>query len=323
MSIIDIYVAHNAIHLLTPQSRLAAQATQFKCGGFSLSLDWAHVLGDAHSVIDFINNWARIFSGHQIYVPRPSRPDESPIKSSTKVNRDPVSVRRVAPVGDHWIYSPRSKMVTFTFHLTPSQLTHLRSKFLGRIEPDKVPLFEALCAILWQCMAKIKEEEPKVVTICRNDPSKRVNGAISNSQKISAVKADFCIKGSDPSEVLGLLAGRATEENAPIEEAVERDNGVSDFIVYGANLTFVDIQEANIYGLELNGQKPVFADYAIEGAGDEGVVLVLPGPESPTFSSSNLDRGRIVTIILPGNLLPELRGELKKNDMLLDESIFG
>ena len=46
--------------------------------------------------------------------------------------------------------------------------------------------------------------------------------------------------------------------------------------MYGANLTFVNLEEADFYGMELKGQKPVHVSYFIDGVGDEGVVLVTP-----------------------------------------------
>ena len=51
---------------------------------------------------------------------------------------------------------------------------------------------------------------------------------------------------------------------------------VSNFIMDGANLTFVNLEEADFYGMELKGQKPVHVSYFIDGVGDEGVVLVTP-----------------------------------------------
>ncbi|OWM76767.1 hypothetical protein CDL15_Pgr004979 [Punica granatum] len=298
---------------------LLIQITQFKCGGFSLSLNWAHILGDVFAVVDFINKWGQMLAGLQKDHPEPPKSNTVILETPMKADREPISVRRVGPVGDHWIYCPGRKKGTFTFHLTSSQLTHLRSKFFGHMKSGRVPPYESLCTILWQCIANVKEEEPKVVTICKNDPSKRAIGVLSNSQKISVVRTDSSIKGSDPCEILGLLVDQAMEETAQIEEAVERDNGVSDFIIYGANLTFLDIGEANLYELELNGLKPIFADYAIGGVGEEGVVLVHPGPKGAKLSG---DGGRVVTVILPENLLPALKGELKKNDLLLDENIF-
>lgn len=270
------------------------------------------------SVVGSINKWAQIISGLPADGLTPPATNRSAItqKCPTKANQVPASLRPVGQVGDMWVYSPKSKMGIFTFHLTSPQMKHLRSKFFSNMKPEKVLLFESLCAILWRAIADVREEEPQVVTLCKGDPSKRVIGSISNSQKISAVRADFSVKGSDPHELLGLLVGQATEENAQIEETVESDNGVSDFIIYGGNLTFVDIGEADLYGLELNGQKPIFVDYAIEGLGDEGAVVVHPEPRSPMLSDDHDVGGRVVTVSLPESHLSQLKVKLKNNEVL-------
>ncbi|KAK3010836.1 hypothetical protein RJ639_012413 [Escallonia herrerae] len=42
------------------------QITRFKCGGASLGLSWAHVLGDAFCAADFIDMWGKFMAGHQL-----------------------------------------------------------------------------------------------------------------------------------------------------------------------------------------------------------------------------------------------------------------
>lgn len=85
---------------------------------------------------------------------------------------------------------------------------------------------------------------------------------------------------------------------------MEESEGKEDFIVYGANLTFVDLEEANniIYGVKLNGQKPIMANCVIHGVGDQGVVLVLPALEDSS--------GRMITISLPEKELEQLKDKM-------------
>jgi hypothetical protein len=115
-----------------------------------------------------------------------------------------------------------------------------------------------------------------------------------------------------------LLVDQATEENSQIEEVVEKDNGVFDYIVYGANLTFVDLEETNFYGLEWNGHKPEAVHYSIQGVGDEGAVMVLPWPKD---SGTDGNIGRIVVVTLPENEVVKLRFELQKNGLMLEDDI--
>ncbi|KAF2288915.1 hypothetical protein GH714_022767 [Hevea brasiliensis] len=232
------------------------QATRFKCGGISLGLSWAHILGDPFSAADCINMW-------------------SPF----------------------WLVS------------------HLLSTIWGQSLTKEAPLFESLCALMWQCIAKVREEhEPRIVTICKKNPNYSKSGILSNSQIVSSVEAEFSIKHSDLKKLAILLADQAIDDRTLIEELVEKDNGASDYIIYGANLTFVDFEKANLYGLELSEYKPKFVDYTIEGVGDEGAVVVLPWSEDSADYSS---KGRVVTVILPENEITELKYELKENGLLL------
>uniref|UniRef100_A0A5B7BV86 Protein ECERIFERUM 26-like n=1 Tax=Davidia involucrata TaxID=16924 RepID=A0A5B7BV86_DAVIN len=306
-----LLVSHQAIGPELAFSPLVLiQLTWFKCGGVSVGLCWAHVLGDAFSAVDFINMWGQFAAGHK--PPRPLSSDQSHTKIENSPNpamhfQDPLSIKRVSPVGDNWITTNNCKMEPFSFHVTATQLSHLQSKVCGGGNGnDRIPPFESLCAIIWQCVAKVRDgSEPKIVTICKNGPPNHKNCIFGNGQVISVVKADFSIIEANPKELAELVINRAVNETSQIEEAIGRDQGSSDFILYGANLTFVDMEGANFYGLEFKGQKPIDVNYTIDGVGDEGVVLVLPGKKDGDAA------GRIVTIMMPENQVMELKSQLK------------
>ena len=290
------------------------QVTRFKCGGISLGLNWAHVLGDALSATEFMNRWGPIVSGLQPNNKAPNIP-----KSDTEIEgskKESPSVKRVDPVGDHWITSNNCQMVTFSFHITATQLANLRAEISGH---NQFPIFESICAIIWHCVVKVREwAQPEVVTICKSDLRKPTNGILGNTQIIGTVEAEFSIIETSPKKLATLLVNQVVDGRSQIEELVESDGGVSDFIVYGAKLTFVDLEEANCYGLELNGHKPDFVYHTIQGVGDEGAVLVIPGPKE---SCKDSDKERIVTIIFPENQVAELKSELVKNGLLLDDNL--
>ncbi|RZR70869.1 hypothetical protein BHM03_00001994 [Ensete ventricosum] len=114
-----------------------------------------------------------------------------------------------------------------------------------------------------------------------------------------------------PDKVLGpdlqfspMAYMQEADEWQSVEELVDIENGKPDFVLYGANLTFVDMEGINLYGLELKGQKPIQVDYSIDGVGDEGAVLVLQGPQRANATSSNQER--IVMVILPEDEIPQL-----------------
>lgn len=256
---------------------------------------------------------------------RPNRPSNYP-KSDAQIERSknppPLSVKQVDPVGDHWITANNCKMDTFSFHVTAGQLAILQSEISSPNQTDQIPVFESLCAVIWQCFAKVRDgNQPKTVTICKNDPTRPTHGRIiTNTQIISAVKAEFSVTETSPKKLATCLLNEAVDERRQIEEMVERDGGVSDFIVYGANLTFVDLEGAHFYGLELNGHKPDLVSFSVQGVGDEGAVFVLSGPKD-SGEDSGAGEGRIVTIVLPENRVWELKSELVKNGLLFEGNL--
>lgn len=162
-----------------------------------------------------------------------------------------------------------------------------------------------------------------MVTLCKLDPVKQQGKVIGNTQKISTVKsAAAAVSDVDQRDLAALLVGSAADDEGElIEEAVNRDDGVSDFIVYGANLTFVKWDDANLYGngiMELDYEKPKFVYYTLHGVGDGGAVVVVPGPVDDGVSGRD-DRGRFVTVILPENEVVELKAELMANGMFLEK----
>ncbi|GFY83909.1 hypothetical protein Acr_03g0006830 [Actinidia rufa] len=140
-------------------------------------------------------------------------------------------------------------------------------------------------------------------------PAHEKNGILGNGQVIKTVEAGFSVLEVQPKELAELLINRAVDDRPNIEDAVERDNGLSDLIVYGANLTFVDLEGADLYGLEFNGQKPTYVGYKVDGVGEEGLVLVLPGPKD---EGKNGKGRKVVTLIMPENQVAELKSELKR-----------
>ncbi|KAI3459701.1 hypothetical protein Pfo_016364 [Paulownia fortunei] len=291
------------------------QLTKFKCGGMAVGLSWAHVLGDTFFAAEYMNTLGRVVAG---FGPeRPINMAHTPTKP-TKCNRlpnvmeVPLSIKRVGPVGDNWVNVTKCKMEAFSFNVTPIQLSHLQSKLNGN--GTDFPPFEVLSALIWQCIAKIRGEEleQRVVTICNRSELNKTYGNLRNTQVVSVVKADFPIVDAKPSELATLVKNEALDESKNIEEAVERDQGMPDFIIYGANLTFVNLEEANVYDFEYRGQKPVSVSYRIDGVGEKGAVLVLLGPKEGGKNS----RGRSLTVILPENEVIGLKSELKREGLM-------
>lgn len=293
------------------------QVTKFKCGGISLGLSWAHVLGDPLSASEFMNSWGQVMNNlgpkKLDNIPRPV-----PTSGQPGPEKDPVSAKRIDPVSDHWIPANNNKMDTFSFHLTSSQMNYLQAQIWGP-SLDQTPPFESLCAMIWSCVARARTgSDPKIVTVCRPDSNNRANDIIGNNQMIRKVEAgsECCIVDTNLSVLASMLADQGVDERKQIEEAIERDEGVSDFFVYGANLTFLDLEETNVYGLQLKGHKPTFVYYTLQGVGDEGAVLVYPWPKGST-KNNGVD-GKFVTMILAEDEMVKVKSQLKVNGLLLE-----
>nr|ACJ85714.1 unknown [Medicago truncatula]AFK38674.1 unknown [Medicago truncatula] len=287
------------------------QVTQFKCGGISLGLSWAHVMGDPHSASDFINLWGQTLNNLSLKLPF-----NIPRSVSTPLNfgpeKDPATVKRVDPVGDHWIPANNKKMDTFSFHITSSLMNNLQEQIWGP-NVEQTPPFASLCAIIWRCIARVREgSEPTTVTVCRPDPNGRGNDIMGNDQLICKVEAgkECSIVDTDLKNLASMLVDQGIDERNQIKDIVENDQGVTDFFVYGANLTFLDLEDVNVHDLKLKGQKPRFVYYTLQGVGDEGVVLVLP--------KVNDIEGKFVTIILPEDEMVKLKSELKVNGIMFE-----
>lgn len=271
-----------------------------------MGLSWAHIIGDPISASTFVNKWALILAGH---IPIKSLHSPKPRKSETPVSLPGKSspMKRVEPVGDHWKFSNNCKMETQSFQITSKQLAHMASRVCA---PANVSHFEVLSAVIWKSLSKFREDSgPRVVTICAyNNLGDRENDGPTNDLVLSTVGADINVRKVDISELAVLIADKKSVDGNSLAEEIfsEEESESSDLIVYGANLTFVNMEEADVYGLKLQGKKPVFVNYAIDGVGNEGIVMILRGPDEEDGC------GRTVTVVLPQDQLTNLEKELNQ-----------
>ncbi|GAB4862069.1 hypothetical protein Ancab_037323 [Ancistrocladus abbreviatus] len=289
------------------------QITWFKCGGISMGLTWAHVLGDVFSASAFLNGLTQFFQDQ--HPPKPLQmPDLPEAQCSRSIAAKAHSLKRVDPDGNIWIAAADCKMAKHTFHVTSKQLEDINSSIMEVPDPE-VRSFELISAIIWKCMATIRQKftNSNIVTICKNKSKSkdRENEIPYNGLKVGTVEVKFSIIEVDIVKLATAIVEEMEEENGKIEEMVEEELfevGKSDYIVYGAKLTFLDMEGANIYSLKMKGQDPIFVNYSIVGVGNEGVVLVF---SRPPFGKECDDTDRLVTAILPENELEELKNMLK------------
>ncbi|KAL6527298.1 hypothetical protein OROGR_016388 [Orobanche gracilis] len=281
------------------------QLTKFRCGGLSVGMSWAHILGDAFSASECINMWGKIMSNQKV----PSHLNY-PITiqqfstSSSSLSSSCRSVKPLdPPLGDNWLTPNNIKMQTHTFRISEKQLCNLLSeenKNTYRVKP-----FEVISAVVWKSMAKTRGD--KIITVCKKsdefDETGLEHEMLGNTrQVIGTVEAPTTdiIRDSGFLEIAKRIADKFADETSVIQKRMEEGNGNVDFLVYGTNLTFVDLEEVHLWGLQINGRGPVFADISIGGVGDQGAVMVVQNRG-----------GRNVNVILAEDQLHHLKNELR------------
>ncbi|KAF3546591.1 hypothetical protein DY000_02010608 [Brassica cretica] len=188
-------------------------------------------------------------------------------------------------------------MTTYSFNVTVNQIQ-------SRFPANGVDEFEILSGIIWKCIAKARGEPEPVtititITIIRSDPNGGLKPrAVRNSQVISSVHVDFSVAEAKLEEIVEAI-GEATDERSGIDEIGDSH----DFILYGAELTFVDMSDVDFYDAKVKETSPRSVYCNVQGIGDDGAVVVLPAAKEDE---------RVVTVTLPEDEMDKVKCELKK-----------
>lgn len=115
-----------------------------------MGVSWAHVLGDAVLKSVYLNLRGSVLSTNQ-NPPKTLQQQKPDNKTTSPITGNPLSVKKVEPLGYFWLASTNAKMATFSFNISQSRLQHLQSKISSHD-----PAIEAISALIWQCLAKIR-----------------------------------------------------------------------------------------------------------------------------------------------------------------------
>uniref|UniRef100_A0ACD5UE34 Uncharacterized protein n=1 Tax=Avena sativa TaxID=4498 RepID=A0ACD5UE34_AVESA len=271
---------------------LYVQVTNFKCGAMALGFSWAHLIGDVASATTCFNNWAKILAGKKPDAVTVSPVNEPQDRAPAGVAL-PRSVKQVGPIEDYWLAPTGVDMACYSFHVTEPMLRTLQQQ---QESAGAGGAFELISAFMWQTVAKMRVgKEVTTVTVVKTDMSARTGNSLGNEEKVGYVEAGSPPAKSDVSELAALLAKNLVDETVAVV------GFPGDVLIYGANLTFVDMEQVDLYGLEIKGQRPVHVEYGMAGVGEEGAVLVQPDADG---------RGRVVTAVLPKDEVASLRAAL-------------
>ncbi|KAH6778910.1 hypothetical protein C2S52_010147 [Perilla frutescens var. hirtella] len=276
------------------------QLTKFECGGLCVGMRWAHFLGDAVSATDCINMWAKIMA-NQVAPPQLL---PTPTTPTTHHHPPPPlsAVKLLESVGDNWLAPNNSRIQSHTLHITEEQLSNLLSR--ERNKNNAEIIFQVISALIWKSMARIREA--KIVTVCKNTKSDLKNDELPSNARmvIGVVEAEstVMIADADPLEIAKMIAENFVDQTSVIDREMEEGEGKLDFVVYGSNLTFLNLEGLDLYGLEIKGRRPIFGSISVGGVGDGGAVVVAPDAGGG---------GRVVNLILPEDQLHHLKNVLR------------
>lgn len=273
------------------------QITQFKCGGLSIGLSWAHVLGDVVSASTFMKRMGQLMSNHGPSKPvYPKKPElAAHANGQDGDNGHAISIKKVESVGKYWLLSSnKCKMGRYNFNFSLEQIDRLMAKYDRSFSEISI-----LYALIWRSILNIRgENDTNVITIC----DRKTSSTCWNDDLVISV-VERKDEMTEVSELAGLVASKRKVENCLIKGMIDKDKSCSDFITYGANLTFVNLDKCE--ELEIKGEKPDFVNYTIHGVGDKGVVLVFPKGEF----------ARVVSVAMPEEELAKLKVEV--NNMIM------
>ncbi|XP_078437492.1 protein ECERIFERUM 2-like [Wolffia australiana] len=267
---------------------VAIQFTRFSCGGLAVGLSWAHALGDAAAAANFAAAYFRMLNGNPPPDPITLR---KPAAALPPLASPPQSVKPGKTVTGSWLAAPEDTMETLTFRVGGEAVAALAAEAAAGTP------FAAVSAAVWRSLARIRGSA--AVTVVRFGGAAR-EWILGNDLTVgvAAPPADFSL-----AELARVISRETADETAAIAALAAAEAAPPDLVMYGANLTFVDLEELPVYAAGIGGQLPAFVGCTVDGVGGGGCVVVLKG-------AAGSDGGRTVHVTVPQAEAAPLRTEL-------------
>nr|AJP06255.1 CHAT5 [Pinus tabuliformis] len=270
------------------------QFTRFKCGGVAIGVSWSHVLGDAFSASVFMKEWGESYRRNR----------SKPCPATCTEHRAEKS--RWAPNNqfhkDLWVNTQQENtmMETASFRLSETMVYYLMSQAQDSKSLKPVTPFVAISAFVWKSILKAHPERRyHNALICTNvSKYKKASSRLGNINQILTQVQISNENGSIELSNLDLCKIAQLIQNGGQRTSM---NGDGAALVYGSDLTFLNLEHLPCYDLVLEQEGPVHVSYTVEPVGDNGMVIIIPSSEG--------GKSRVVKVSLYKDELVTLKEE--------------
>lgn len=271
------------------------QITEFECGGVAIGLSCAHMLSDPISATMLVRAWAEMTLRGEIAAPPHFLPLPLPPPNSNKPNRSNlnsiINPYKSAIQSPPPIPLPQNKQSTIAFHFDGESLKRCIAMAGARRSP-----FEALAALFWTRISKIKGAEAGLVGISLFLDARSAlgleNSFFGNCMVFNKVEAK---SGSDGVPEAAAMIGEAAARTdgggvTELIEWLEREMRGDPPRMHGGDLICANLEEAGMYSAVFEEKAaPLRASCYVEPAVGPGQVIVMPAVEP---------EGRVVMVTL-------------------------
>nr|XP_043607543.1 uncharacterized acetyltransferase At3g50280-like [Erigeron canadensis] len=263
---------------------LSIQVTELVDGIF-IAGSVNHLVADGTSFWHFMSTWSEIFRSKNQY--------------NGSISRPPVFRPSVTPISLPYThenqfldrFDPPPFQERF-FHFSPISISKLKAKANSECETNKISSLQAVVAVLWRCITRVKripqDSETKCSLMISN--RRRLNPPLSDDyfgNPVHVVRAITTVKELTVNGLgwaaLQLHKAVMDHDDKAIKESIE--SWVKSPVIYkmgemfDPNLVHIGSSPRfDMYGVEFGLGKPIAARSGIANKGD-GKITMYPGPE--------------------------------------------